>query len=793
MEDFFDKVLHYYGRKGEKLFMINIGAMDGVLFDGMSGYADMYNSDVLYVEPMKPHFDRLVKHKGGNPGNKFENSAISNYNGTINMKTIPIEIVDQGLVHHAFYGMSVIDPTKNGMGSEGDREVVEKYAVDAVVNCITWDTLVQKHNIDHFDVMSVDTEGHDYIIFSQIDLNKFKPRLIRLEWCNMTDEEKTNITKKLEDAGYVYEILGNMDIDAIRKDVYDEIKATLEPEVKKIETPKSKLTIVTGLWDIKRDSLTEGWARTYQHYLDKFSQFLDIPCNMIIFGDAELERFVFSKRSHDNTQFIIRDQSWFRGEFYEPIQKIRTNPDWFNLAGWLKDSTQAKLEMYNPLVMSKMFLLHDAVILDKFDSQKLFWLDAGIANTVNIGYFTHDNVLNKVENLFDNFTFVAFPYEADKEIHGFNIDAMTDMVGQRVNKVCRGGFFGGSKLFIREMNEMYYGLMKSTLNRGLMGTEESLFSIMAYTNPKNIDYVEIEGNGLLYKFFEDVKNDSVVIKSFRKNEPIKVKRNGEVGVYVITFNSPKQFETLLKSMELCDSDFLTRTKKFLLDNSTDLSTTPRYLELCEQYGFEHIKKDNIGITGGRVFVAEHFNNSNMDHYIFFEDDMFFYNGSEVTCRNGFTRKTKNLFEKVLQITRKENFDFLKFNFTEFYGSHEKQWAWYNVDQEYRNIHWPENPKLPVNGQDPNAPYLEYKNIKSYDGLPYATGEVYLSNWPIILSKEGNYKCYIETQFTYPYEQTLMSQCYKEMKKGKISAGVLLMTPTEHDRFEFYQGDLRKEF
>ena len=40
---------------------------------------------------------------------------------------------------------------------------------------------------------------------------------------------------------------------------------------------------------------------------------------------------------------------------------------------------------------------------------------------------------------------------------------------------------------------------------------------MAYTNPKNIDYVEIEGNGLLYKFFEDVKNDSVVIKSFRKN------------------------------------------------------------------------------------------------------------------------------------------------------------------------------------------------------------------------------------------------------------------------------------
>lgn len=793
MEDLFDKVLHYYGRKGEKLFMINIGAMDGVLFDGMSGYAQLYNSDVLYVEPMKPHFDRLVKHKSDNPNNRFENSAISDFNGTITMKTIPIEVVDEGLVHPAFYGMSVIDPSKNGMGSEGDREVVEKYSVDVDVNCITWDTLVDKHGIDSFDALSVDTEGHDYIIFKQIDLNKFRPKLIRLEWCNMTDDEKGFTTNKFAEHGYVYEVLGNMDIDAVREDVYNEIKESSEPTPLKIKQPNTKVTIVTGLWDIKRSELSEGWSRTYDHYLEKFSQLLDTPHNMIIFGDGELESFVLNRRTKENTQFINRPQSWFKGEFYDKIQNIRTNPEWYNLSGWLKDSTQAKLEMYNPLVMSKMFLLHDAVILDKFDSEKLFWLDGGITNTVNAGYFTKDNVLDKINNIFDKFTFVAFPYDADKEIHGFDINAMTRIVGQRVDKVCRGGFFGGSKPMIREMNGLYYDLLKTTLNEGLMGTEESLFSIMAYTNPKNIDYVEIESNGLLYKFFEDVKNDSVVVKSFRKNEPIVVNKSGDVGLYVITFNSPKQFETLLTSMELYDINFLNKTKKYLLDNSTDLSTTKRYLELCEQYGFEHIKKDNIGITGGRVFVADHFYESDMDYYIFFEDDMFFYNGKSETCKNGFSRKTKNLYDKVLQITKQENFDFLKFNFTEFYGSHEKQWSWYNVDQEYRNTHWPDNPKLPVSGQDPNAPNLEFKSIKSYDGLPYATGEIYLSNWPIILSKEGNYKCYIETKFTYPYEQTLMSYCYKETKKGNIHSGVLLMTPTEHDRFEFYEGNLRKEF
>lgn len=555
-----------------------------------------------------------------------------------------------------------------------------------------------------------------------------------------------------------------------------------------------KLTLVTGLWEIGRGNLSEGWSRSFDHYLEKFEQLLQVDCNMIIYGDEELQKFVYRFRNETNTQFIVRNLDWFKqNEFYDKIQKIRNNPSWFNLSGWLASSTQAKLEMYNPLVMSKMFLLHDAVIFDKFDSDKLYWIDAGLTNTVNSGYFTHDKVLDKVEKLSNNFTFISFPYEAENEIHGFDINEMTKLAGERVDKVCRGGFFGGQKSIIRKMNGLYYDLMKSTIDRGFMGTEESLFSILMYTNSSMVDYIEIESNGLIYKFFEDLKNDQVVLRSLRKNQEVVITKNGDVGLYVITFNSPEQFKTLLESMEKYDSNFLTKTRKFLLDNSTDLSTTPRYLELCEKYGFKHIKKDNIGITGGRVFVAEHFQESDMDYYMFFEDDMFFYCGSDSTCRNGFPRKADNLYEKIIQIVKKEDFDFFKFNYSEFYGSHEKQWSWYNVDQDFRKDHWPNYNQLPVQGQDPNSPCLEYKHIKSHEGIPYATGEIYLSNWPIILSKEGNYKCYIETKFHYPYEQTLMSYCFKETVKGRINSGLLLMTPTEHDRFDFYASNLRKEF
>jgi len=555
----------------------------------------------------------------------------------------------------------------------------------------------------------------------------------------------------------------------------------------------SKITLVTGLWDIGRDGLSEGWSRSYQHYLDKLEQLLKVDTNMIIFGDKTLEEFVTKRRSNDNTQFIVRNKEWFKSTTpYEKIQQIRTDSKWYNQVGWLSSSTQAKLEWYNPLVMSKVFLLNDAKILDKFNSEYLFWIDAGITNTIHPGYFTHDKVLDKLPKYISKFSFICFPYETNSEIHGFEINKMNEIAGKKVNKVARGGFFGGNKETITDINTIYYDLLFSTLNGGYMGTEESIFSIMCYKHSDIINYFEIEGNGLLGKFFEDLKNDKLEVKS---EQPLFKPSNldiSKVGLYVITFNSPNQFETLIKSMLEYDSDFINKPRKFLLDNSTDLTTTPRYKELCEEYNFEHIKKDNIGIMGGRIFVAEHFNETDLDYYWFWEDDMGLYSKKSEVCKNGFNRYVDNLYQKSMEIIKKENFDFLKLSFTEFYGSNDIQFAWYNVPQEFRQKHWPEKPKLPVQGLDPNAPRTKFNEIHIHKGLPYITGECFLSNWPIVLTKEGNYKCYLETKWQYAYEQTTMSYVFQETIKGRIKPGILLLTPIEHRRFEFYPANLRKE-
>ena len=52
--------------------------------------------------------------------------------------------------------------------------------------------------------------------------------------------------------------------------------------------------------------------------------------------------------------------------------------------------------------------------------------------------------------------------------------------------------------------------------------------------------------------------------------------------------------------------------------------------------------------------------------------------------------------------------------------------------------------------------------------------------------------FLNTKWEHPFEQTWMSHMYQLTKKGELNPGLLLLTPTEHDRFDFYDGKLRKE-
>tara|TARA_R110000772_G_scaffold96376_2_gene194836 strand:- start:111 stop:2465 length:2355 start_codon:yes stop_codon:yes gene_type:complete len=568
------------------------------------------------------------------------------------------------------------------------------------------------------------------------------------------------------------------------------------------ENKNNELTLVTGLWDIGRDE------RSFkEHYLPNFEKFLKINQPMVIFIPKSLEEFVLERRDTKNT-FIklmeLEDIKNLYSPFWNQTQKIRTDENWLKITGengWLPLSPQAKLEYYNPIVMSKMFMLHDASIWNPFDTDYFFWLDAGITNTVHEGALIDLNLMNQVPQFSNPFLFLSYPYEHSGEVHGFEGKALEDMVGEKFKYVCRGGLFGGHKDQIREANATYYSILLNTLNTGLMGTEETIFSIMAYQEPYLYRRFGIKGDGMIQEFMDHLHKKDVELIPLEKPSPLNLKKitdnninQFKTNLYILTFNFPEQLLHTIESMKKVP-EWLEKPYKILLDNSTDEEARIKNQEIAKEYNFKYISLEgNTGICGGRQAAAEHFHNSDADYYFFFEDDMTSNPPEEENkfCRNGLKKFIPNLYNILHKIIIKEDFDYLKLSFTEVFWDNNIQTSWYNVPQDIRTKFWPDYDQLPPTGNDPNAPKTQFNNISVLDNISYIDGEITYSNWPMIMSKKGNKKVFIDTTWSHPYEQTWMSYVFQEQKKGNIKSAVLLASPIWHDRIKFYKPEERRE-
>lgn len=566
-----------------------------------------------------------------------------------------------------------------------------------------------------------------------------------------------------------------------------------------MEIKNEKLTVVTGLWNISRP------GRDFSHYIEHFKKFLDIPVKMFIYIPAEYEYLVWEnkKRNKSNTYvkiFELDDIKKLYNPFWEKTQEIRKNEEWINQTGeggWLSGSPQAILEWYNPIVQSKMFLLNDVTIWNPFSTEYFMWLDAGITNTVYENFFVNDGALDKINDFFQPFLFLSYPYEATDEIHGFNYKAMNKFAKTKVNYVCRGGLFGGTKEAINAANAEYYSLLDLSLSAGYMGTEESVFAIMANLFPEKYRRYALDGNGLIVKFVRALIDNEVKLEEVPEKKIKYVKKYVDVNklkvsIYMLTFNFPHQVEHTIKTW-LKHPKWFTNTRNILIDNSTNEESRKENAEICKKYNIEHIiTNDNTGINGGRFRAAKHFQESDSDYYLFLEDDMCLHEVNESFCRNGFRTYIPNLYDTCLKIIAGSDLDFLKLSYTEVYMDNNIQVSWYNVPQNIRSRDWPDYDRLPTTGLDPNAPRTKFENIEVVDGTSYITGEIYYANWPMFVGKKGNEKMFLTTTWERPYEQTWMSYMYQETIKGNIKPSVLLASPINHNRIAHYKAEDRRE-
>lgn len=550
------------------------------------------------------------------------------------------------------------------------------------------------------------------------------------------------------------------------------------------------ITLVTAIFDIGRDKL-DDFGRDFSFYIDNLCNLLKLDYNFVIYTDRQTKSLIKNKtKTGKNIIFVeknIDDIFDNNVDIFSKLEKVRNDKSWYEKIDWLSKSPQIQLRNYNPIVMSKIFILSDCSIFNFHNDDYLFWIDCGINNTVSNDQLS--NIKNVVDFIEDKFLFVAFPYDTKtQEIHGFDRQMLENYSQEPIEYICRGGFFGGKKESIKEANKEYYDLLNNISSETkTCGTEESVFSILPLLNDKLYTVAGINSDGLIGKFFDDIKNNTVnFIK--RPDSVFNKLKNKKTALYILTFECPDQLCKTLTSFNH-SYDFLTKPHKIIVDNTENILIAEKNKIIAERFNCEYIKtNENLGVCGGRQFIAEHFDDSEFDFYFYFEDDMAIessFNHDEF----GFPKSISNLYKHCHEILVKEDIDFLKLNFVEFYGDSSKCWHFINLDKETREKYYP-NRKKTIN----NLPNTEFIKIgKNENGFCYGISKnLYYSNWPCLFTKKGNKKLFIDEKLDRPHEQMWMAKNFKLQMNGDMICGVLFGSPIRHERRIFYKAGLRKE-
>ena len=542
------------------------------------------------------------------------------------------------------------------------------------------------------------------------------------------------------------------------------------------------VTLVTALFDLGRDTLAASFRRDADHYRMHLPATLAIDCPMVIYTEPAYVELVKSHRAGQPTQIVVTDRSTALGNAeLARIEAIRRDHDWLAQADWLPQSPQAALAGYNPLVMSKPLWLAEVAAENPFGSQHFYWIDAGLGHTVSSDWL-QASAIRQLPQWHRHFLLLCFPYAPVNEVHGFAKDALAALAGvEQTRWVARGGFFGGDRKHIAEVAGHYREALLSTLGDGLMGTEESLLTLLSYARPELFDLHWVGPDGLVWPFFRQLcagwPGDTVTARA---------RLADLTETWFISYNAPRQFEALLQSIERVAPELLCTAERVLINNTTEAALIPDYERLCARYDIRHLRQDNIGINSARQLAAEAFYRGGRQAMFWFEDDMLLVGRDESPplCVNGLVRHMPDLAAVSQAILMKENADYLKFSFTEVFGSHREQWAWGNLDAEKQARYFPNVREMPP--ADLSAP-------KMLGNTGYVTGEVFYSNWPHLITRRGTKKLFLDRRRDALYESAWCADSFELLRNGELKAALLLASPVNHHRIQAYDQASRREF
>ena len=183
---------------------IEIGSNDGEQHDHLRPLILTSNWSGIMVEPVPYVFDRLRENYAGVEGLLFENVAIADEDGELPFFHLREANEDElRTLPHWYLGLGSFSRSAV-LGHEKDIPDIKDRLVETRVRCLAFDSLCERHGWSRFDLLLIDTEGFDWEILKNIDLEAYRPRLVIYEHYHLSPDERTEALQHLRNHGYAY-------------------------------------------------------------------------------------------------------------------------------------------------------------------------------------------------------------------------------------------------------------------------------------------------------------------------------------------------------------------------------------------------------------------------------------------------------------------------------------------------------------------------------------------------------------------------------------------------------------
>ena len=244
------------------------------------------------------------------------------------------------------------------------------------------------------------------------------------------------------------------------------------------------VTLVTMALDISR-----GDRDFEEHYIKGLDKLLSVRNPLVVYAEDKYHDYIINRRKElsiatSNNKIEVRSISLDtlkNSVYFDRIQSIISSKEWQNQSEWMKTSVISS-QYYIPLTLIKNELLQSVSEQNPLNSKRFYWIDSGFTNS--FGVQDPISAFDFLKMPKDNFLLTSYPYWTDSEIHGYDINKMTELVGTKPSYVCRATLFGGSPEQIKKFNDKYYEYIDTSLQNGAIGTEEAIFTMVEMKHPE---------------------------------------------------------------------------------------------------------------------------------------------------------------------------------------------------------------------------------------------------------------------------------------------------------------------